>query len=164
VGVLGIPPSVDAPEFGMPALGIPELLLLEDEEPGLGIEGIDEPEPELPPELLLCEPPGLLELDEDEPLLEDELPAEPDDPEDEDDEGGDDEGIDEDDCCCCSQPPISNAPVAPAAAICSASMHARFSVTRFCVLLTIASPARESNAQTARGGAADYVGVELNRA
>jgi hypothetical protein len=43
-------------------------------------------------------------------------------------------------------------------------MHARLSVTRFGVSLTIASPARESNAQTARGGAADYVGVELNRA
>ena len=113
----------------MPAFGVPALLL-DEEELGLGIEGIDEPDPALPPELLLCVPPALLELEEDEPLLEDELPAEPDDPEEEEDDGGDDDGIDADDCCCCSHPPIKNAPVAAAAPSWSASMHARFSVPR----------------------------------
>jgi hypothetical protein len=155
------PPSLDAPEFGMPEFGVPELLL-EDEELGLGIEGIDEPAPALPPELLLCEPPALLELDDEEPLLDEELPAEPDDPEEEDDEGDEGEGIEEGIRCCCSQPPMRNVPVAPAAASCSASTHARFSVARSSVLLTIASPARERDAPTARGGAADYVAVELN--
>lgn len=106
--------------------------------PGMPGLLLDEPDPELPPELLLCVPPALLELDEEEPLddeeplLEDELPAEPEDP-DEEDDGGEELGIDEDDCCCCSQPPIRNAPVALAAATCSASRHARLSVVRFTV-------------------------------
>jgi hypothetical protein len=46
---VGVAPELgpDAPEFGIPEL------LLEDEDPGLGSEGVDDPAPALPPELLL---------------------------------------------------------------------------------------------------------------
>jgi hypothetical protein len=139
----------------MPPFGIPELLL-DDGEPGVGSEGVEEPaapalpperllcDPALPPELLLCEPPALLELEDEDPLLDEELPAEPEDPEEEDEEGEDGDGIDEGICDCCSQPPMRNAPVAPAAASCSASTHARLSAARLDEWLTIGSPARES--------------------
>jgi hypothetical protein len=133
-----MPLELEAPEFGMPEgipeLGMPELPLGEDG-PGLGSEGIDEPAPALPPDgmLLLLSDPELPELDDDELLeLGDELPEEPEEPED-DEDGDDGEGIDEGICCSVWQPPIKKAPVAPAAASCSASRHARFTAERWCV-------------------------------
>jgi hypothetical protein len=138
-----MPLEPEAPEFGIPEgipeLGIPELLL-GDEGPGLGSDGIDDPALALPPDgmLLLLSEPELPELDDDDELLElddeldDEPPAEPDEPED-DEDGDDGEGIDEGICCWVWQPPIKKAPVAPAAASCSASKHARLTADRWCV-------------------------------
>jgi hypothetical protein len=124
------------PEFGIPALGIPEFPLGEDC-PGLGSEGIDDPAPALPPDgmLLLLSDPELPELDDEEELeLDEELPEEPEEPDDdEDDEGDEGEGIDEGICCSLWQPPIKNAPVALAAANWSAIRHARFTADRGCV-------------------------------